>query len=77
MITLSCTWQIYALSDRLLVLCLCLLQAVKLTSIKAQLPYDYYSIGICKPEEIKYKSENLGISLCILLFTVVTLNCKL
>lgn len=46
--------------------CFCALQAVKLTSVKAQLPYEYYSLGICKPQEITYKSENLGMSLKIL-----------
>lgn len=45
--------------------CFCALQAVKLTSVKAQLPYEYYSLGICKPQEITYKSENLGMSLKI------------
>jgi len=37
-----------------------ILQAVKLTSVKAQLPYEYYSLNICMPEKITYKSENLG-----------------
>lgn len=36
------------------------IKAVKLTSVKAQLPYDYYSLPFCKPTEIIYKSENLG-----------------
>lgn len=38
------------------------LQAVKMTSIKRQLPYDYYSLPFCKPEDGKlhYKPENLG-----------------
>ena len=44
-----------------LLTCLFLLQAVKLTSVKAQLPYEYYSLHICKPKKITYKSENLGI----------------
>ena len=35
-------------------------QAVKLTSIKLQLPYKYYSLPFCQPEKIQYKSENLG-----------------
>lgn len=37
-------------------------KAVKLTSAKTQLPYDYYNLPIhCKPSDgIKYKSENLG-----------------
>jgi transmembrane 9 superfamily member 2/4 len=37
-------------------------KGVKLTSIKTQLPYDYYTLPIhCKPADgIKYKSENLG-----------------
>lgn len=37
------------------------IKAVKLTSVKAQLPYEYYSLAFCKPpSEIKYKAENLG-----------------
>ncbi|CAF3605607.1 unnamed protein product [Rotaria sp. Silwood1] len=37
-------------------------KAVKMTSTKTQLPYDYYDIAIhCKPlNGTKYKSENLG-----------------
>jgi transmembrane 9 superfamily protein 2/4 len=38
----------------------CILQAVKLTSVKAQLPYEYYSLPFCKPDKVAYKSENLG-----------------
>ncbi|XP_071807092.1 transmembrane 9 superfamily member 4-like isoform X1 [Asterias amurensis] len=38
------------------------IKGVKITSTKTQLPYDYYSIGICTPalEKIVYMSENLG-----------------
>lgn len=36
------------------------IKAVKLTSVKAQLPYDYYSLPFCRPESINYKVENLG-----------------
>lgn len=36
------------------------LQAVKMTSIKTQLPFEYYSIPICKPDNLQYKPENLG-----------------
>ena len=37
------------------------LQAIKLTSVKAQLPYDYYSLPFCEPEHgTVYKTENLG-----------------
>ena len=32
----------------------------KLTSIKTQLPYEYYSIPYCQPEAIKSSAENLG-----------------
>ena len=32
----------------------------KLTSIKTQLPYEYYSIPYCRPETIKSSAENLG-----------------
>lgn len=36
-------------------------KAVKLTSTKTQLPYEYYNLPIhCKPSNVKYKSENLG-----------------
>lgn len=36
-------------------------KAVKLTSVKTQLPYDYYSLPFCHPPEgIVYKAENLG-----------------
>ncbi|XP_062506786.1 transmembrane 9 superfamily member 4-like [Corticium candelabrum] len=37
------------------------IKAVKMTSVKTQLPYDYYSLPFCKPAKgIHYKSENLG-----------------
>ena len=32
----------------------------KLSSIKTQLPYDYYLLDYCKPEAIKNSAENLG-----------------
>ncbi|BFZ16301.1 hypothetical protein BsWGS_19341 [Bradybaena similaris] len=36
-------------------------KAVKLTSTKTQLPYEYYSLPFCTPNDgIHYKSENLG-----------------
>ena len=37
-------------------------KGVKLTSMKTQLPYEFYSVPFCKPAggEIQYKSENLG-----------------
>jgi transmembrane 9 superfamily protein 2/4 len=31
-----------------------------LTSVKTQLPYDYYTLPYCKPENIKQRVENLG-----------------
>ena len=31
-----------------------------MTSIKTQLPFEYYSIPICKPADLQYKPENLG-----------------
>uniref|UniRef100_A0A672M6L9 Transmembrane 9 superfamily member n=1 Tax=Sinocyclocheilus grahami TaxID=75366 RepID=A0A672M6L9_SINGR len=34
--------------------------AVKLTSSRTQLPYEYYSLPFCKPDNIFYKAENLG-----------------
>ena len=37
------------------------MQAIKLTSTKTVVPYEYYTVPFCKPEgEIKYNSENLG-----------------
>lgn len=35
-------------------------KAVKMTSTKTQLPYEYYSLPFCTPKIIQYKSENLG-----------------
>ncbi|CAH1773888.1 unnamed protein product [Owenia fusiformis] len=36
-------------------------KAVKLTSIKTQLPYEYYDLPFCKPKGgVVYKAENLG-----------------
>ena len=32
----------------------------KLTSIKTQLPYSYYSLPYCKPKKIVDSAENLG-----------------
>ena len=32
----------------------------KLTSIKTQLPYTYYSLPFCKPNTIVDSAENLG-----------------
>ena len=32
----------------------------KLTSIKTQLPYEYYSMPYCRPEKIMPSAENLG-----------------
>ena len=39
-----------------------LFQAVKMTSVKTQLPYEYYTLPFCQPQDgnIKYKSLNLG-----------------
>ncbi|CAK9878530.1 unnamed protein product [Sphagnum jensenii] len=37
-----------------------LVKVNKLTSIKTQLPYEYYSLNYCKPEKILNKAENLG-----------------
>eukprot|EP00127_Corallochytrium_limacisporum_P000213 Clim_evm30s7 gene=Clim_evmTU30s7 len=37
-----------------------ILQAVKMTSTKTQLPYDYYYLNFCEPENLKYSSESLG-----------------
>jgi transmembrane 9 superfamily protein 2/4 len=37
-------------------------KAIKLTSVKGVVPYEYYSLPFCKPKDgqIHYKSENLG-----------------
>ena len=41
------------------------IKAVKLTSEKAQLPYEYYSLPFCKPSgTLEYKTENLGKFYC-------------
>ncbi|XP_076840236.1 transmembrane 9 superfamily member 4 [Brachyhypopomus gauderio] len=36
------------------------IKAVKLTSSRTQLPYEYYSLPFCRPSNIIYKAENLG-----------------
>jgi len=36
-------------------------QAIKIASISAQLPYDYYSMPFCKPADIHYKKQSLGL----------------
>uniref|UniRef100_A0A8C5N436 Transmembrane 9 superfamily member n=1 Tax=Gouania willdenowi TaxID=441366 RepID=A0A8C5N436_GOUWI len=36
------------------------IKAVKLTSSRTQLPYEYYSLPFCKPQHVVYKGENLG-----------------
>lgn len=36
------------------------IQAVKMTSVKTQIPYDYYSLPFCEPKEKHYVPENLG-----------------
>ncbi|KAH0619321.1 hypothetical protein JD844_019316 [Phrynosoma platyrhinos] len=36
------------------------IKAVKLTSSRTQLPYEYYSLPFCQPPKITYKAENLG-----------------
>ena len=53
-------WPVWRHSCPISTVVLCL-QAVKLTSVKTQLPYEYYSLPFCKPEgDLVYKSENLG-----------------
>ena len=32
----------------------------KLTSTKTQLPYEWYSLPFCKPDEVHHVAENLG-----------------
>ena len=36
------------------------LHVVKLTSVKRQLPYRYYSLPMCKPDVIVQDGENIG-----------------
>ena len=36
------------------------IKAVKMTSSKTQLPYEYYTLPLCKPDKVEYQSENLG-----------------
>lgn len=36
------------------------IRAVKMTSSKTQLPYEYFTLPMCKPEKVEYISENLG-----------------
>lgn len=36
------------------------IKAVKMTSSKTQLPYEYYTLPLCKPAKVEYQSENLG-----------------
>lgn len=36
------------------------IKAVKMTSSKTQLPYEYYSLPFCKPDNVEHKAENLG-----------------
>ncbi|XP_067096178.1 transmembrane 9 superfamily member 4 [Osmerus mordax] len=36
------------------------IKAVKLTSSRTQLPYEYYSLPFCQPAKVVYKAENLG-----------------
>jgi transmembrane 9 superfamily protein 2/4 len=44
----------FAPGDQLLV------KVNKITSIKTQLPYEYYSLEFCKPDTIINSAENLG-----------------
>lgn len=37
-----------------------LVKVNKITSIKTQLPYEYYSLDYCKPDVIDNVAENLG-----------------
>ena len=36
------------------------IQAVKMTSVRTQIPYDYYSLPFCEPAKKHYVPENLG-----------------
>lgn len=36
-----------------------------MTSVKTQIPYEYYSLPFCKPEKVEYRSENLGMVILV------------
>ena len=36
------------------------IKAVKMTSSRTQLPYEFYSLKFCQPAKVEYQSENLG-----------------
>ena len=36
------------------------LKVNKISSVKNQLPYEYYSLPYCRPEKIQQSAENLG-----------------
>jgi transmembrane 9 superfamily protein 2/4 len=46
--------DVFVQGDQLLV------KVNKITSIKTQLPYEYYSLEFCKPDTIINSAENLG-----------------
>ena len=35
-------------------------KAVKMTSTKHPLPYEYYHLPFCKPDKLVHRAENLG-----------------
>ena len=50
-------------------------QAVKMTSVKMQVPYDYYTLPFCDPIKKYYVPENLGICLFVGLILKKLLGC--
>lgn len=32
----------------------------RLDSVRTQLPFDFYNLPFCKPQELEYQGENLG-----------------
>ena len=50
-------------------------QAVKMTSVKTQVPYDYYTLPFCDPIKKYYVPENLGICLFVGLILKKLLGC--
>jgi len=52
--------EVHISTPKLSTMKIILFQAVKMTSSKTQLPYEYYSLPFCKPEHVDHKSENLG-----------------
>lgn len=59
-ISVYCVMQIISFGFPLMQGDLLKVKVNKLTSVKTQLPYSYYSLPYCKPEKIVDSAENLG-----------------